>query len=339
MHAALPPLTALRAFEAAARHLSLTKAAAELGVTPGALSHQIRGLEDFLGLELFHRRPRAIALTDVGGQLYPGLQAGFSQIRQALAGVGAVGNDRILVVSTPPGFTAKWLAPRLYRFLSAHPGIDTRISSTLTNADFRTDGVDVAVRHMRAVQIDDPELLIEKLTDQFYVPVCSPRFLEQVGGLANPAELKRLALIHDDSLAGREETASWTDWLALAGVKGIDVSRGLRFNTADHAIQAAIEGAGILLAQGLLAHDDLRNGRLVAPFDLTLPSRRAVYFVCPKGREKRPNVKAFREWVKAEMVCHDFGRVGQGPPTEVATAASPSPSSRRRPGRATSKSG
>ena len=314
MHTALPPLNALRAFEAAARHLSLTKAAVELGVTPGALSHQIRGLEDFLGLELFHRRPRAIALTDAGRQLHPGLQAGFGQIRQALAGIGAVGNDRILVVSTPPGFTAKWLAPRLYRFLSAHPNIDTRISSTLTNADFKTDGVDVAIRHMRATQIDDPELLIEKLTDQFYVPICSPAFLKKAGGLARPLDLKKAPLIHDDSLAGREETASWADWLALAGVQGIDISRGLRFNIADHAIQAAIEGAGILLAQGLLAHDDLRNGRLVAPFDLTLPSRRAVYFVCPKGRERRPNVKAFREWVKQEMTCHDFGKLGKGKP-------------------------
>lgn len=310
MHAALPPLNALRAFEAAARHLSLTKAAAELGVTPGALSHQIRGLEDFLGLELFHRLPRAIALTDVGRQLHPGLQAGFGQIRQALAGIGAVGNDRVLVVSTPPGFTAKWLAPRLYRFLSAHPDIDTRISSTVVNADFRTDGVDVAVRHMRSAQTNEPDLLIEKLTDQFYVPVCSPRLLDRLGGPASPADLKQLPLIHDDSLAGQVETASWSDWLDAAGVKGIDVSRGLRFNTADHAIQAAIDGAGILLAHGLLAHDDLRGGRLVAPFDITLPSRRQLYFVCPKGREKRPNVKAFRAWVKQEMTCHDFGKVG-----------------------------
>ena len=323
MHAALPPLNALRAFEAAARHLSLTKAAAELGVTPGALSHQIRGLEDFLGLELFHRLPRAIALTDVGRQLHPGLQAGFGQIRQALAGIGAVGNDRVLVVSTPPGFTAKWLAPRLYRFLSAHPDIDTRISSTLTNADFKTDGVDVAVRHMRAAQINDSELLIEKLADQFYVPVCSPKLLEKLGGLTNPTDLKRAALIHDDSLGGQAETSGWVDWLAAAGVEGIDVSRGLRFNTADHAIQATIEGAGILLAHGLLAHDDLRAGRLVAPFDLTLPSRRSLYFVCPKGREKRPNVKAFREWVKLEMTCHDFGKVGQAIAKPASSVAPP----------------
>lgn len=310
MHRALPPLNALRAFEAAARHGSLTKAAVELGVTAGALSHQIRGLEEFLGLELFHRLPRAIALTDAGQRLFPGLQGGFAQIRQALAGLGALGNDRILVVSTPPGFTAKWLAPRLYRFLSAHPDIDTRISSTLTNADFRTDGVDVAVRHVRRNQVADPELLVDKLTDQFYVPVCAPKFLARYGASLQPADVARVPLIHDESLAGREETSGWSDWLEAAGITGADVSRGLRFNTADHAIEAAVEGAGLLLAQGMLAHDDLRAGRLIAPFPLTLPSRRALYFVCPKGRERRPNVKAFRAWLHHEMSCHDFGRVG-----------------------------
>ncbi len=304
MHKALPPLNALRAFEAAARHLSLTKAARELSVTPGALSHQIRGLEEFLGFDLFHRLPRALALTDAGRQLYPGLQSGFGQIRQALASLGAVGNSRVLVVSTPPGFTAKWLAPRLYRFLAAHPDIDTRISSTLSNADFKTDGVDVAVRNLRVDQPTDPELLVEKLMEQFYVPVCSPKLLEKFGTIIDAAHLKGVPLIHDDSLAGKEDIATWGDWLKAAGVEGLDVSRGLRFNAADHAVEAAIEGAGVLLAQGMLIQDDLRNGRLVAPFDLTLPSRRALYFVTPVGREKRPNVKAFREWIRTEMACH-----------------------------------
>lgn len=309
MHHALPPLNALRAFEAAARHLSLTKAAAELGVTASALSHQIKGLEEFLGHDLFRRMPRSLVLTDVGVRLQPGLQAGFTQIRQALAGIGGVGNDRILVVSTPPGFTAKWLAPRLYRFLSAHPDIDTRISSTIVNADFKTDGVDIAIRHVRVAVAHDPELLVEKLTDQFYVPVCSPAVAARMGRDPKPSCLKRLPLVHDDSLAGKEQTATWADWLMAAGVDGIDVARGLRLNSADHAIQAAIDGAGILLAQGMLAHDDLRAGRLVAPFELTLPSNRALYLVCPKGREKRPNIKAFRAWMKDELAAHDFSRL------------------------------
>src|SRR6185295_12038700 len=148
MHNAMPPLTALRAFEAAARHLSLTKAAEELHVTAGALSHQIRGLEESLGVQLFERRVRSIALTAAGKLLYPGLQTGFTQIRDAVANLGKLGNDRVLVISTPPGLTSKWLAPRLYRFANANPDIDARISSSLTNSNFTTDGVDVAVRNL-----------------------------------------------------------------------------------------------------------------------------------------------------------------------------------------------
>ena len=148
MHKPMPPLNALRAFEAAARHLSLTKAAQELHVTAGALSHQIRGLEELLGLRLFERRVRSIGLTPAGKLLYPGLQTGFNHIRDAVTGLGSASQERVLVISTPPGFTAKWLAPRLYRFASAYPEIDVRVSSSSSNANFTTDGVNVAIRHM-----------------------------------------------------------------------------------------------------------------------------------------------------------------------------------------------
>jgi LysR family glycine cleavage system transcriptional activator len=144
----MPPLSSLRAFEAAARHLSLTKAAQELNVTAGALSHQIRGLEEFIGVDLFERRVRSIALTPAGKLLYPGLQTGFTRIREAVLSLRNASDNRVLVVSTPPGLTSKWLAPRLYRFAAAYPQIDVRISSSLTNANFATDGVDIAVRHL-----------------------------------------------------------------------------------------------------------------------------------------------------------------------------------------------
>src|SRR6478752_2427447 len=146
MHRSMPPLTALRAFEAAARHLSLTRAAAELHVTAGALSHQIRGLEELLGVALFERRVRAIALTAAGKQLYPGLQTGFAHIREAVESLDAGAQPNVLVLSTSPGMTSKWLAPRLYRFGAAHPDIDVRISSSLNNANFTTDRIDLAVR-------------------------------------------------------------------------------------------------------------------------------------------------------------------------------------------------
>src|SRR5215471_20717554 len=165
MHKPLPPLNALRAFEAAARHLSLTKAAQELFVTAGALSHQIRALEEYLGLKLFERRVRSIALTPAGKQLYPGLQTGFIHIRDAVAELSAAASDRVLVISTPPGFTAKWLAPRLHRFSSAHADIDSRVSSSIANANFTTDGVDVAIRNLAADASAEVELVIEKLIE------------------------------------------------------------------------------------------------------------------------------------------------------------------------------
>ena len=180
MSYAMPPLNALRAFEAAARHLSVTQAAIELNVTPSALSHQIRGLEEFLGLRLFERRPRSIELTPHGRLLYPGLQAGFSLIRDAVAGLRAADGGRVLVVSAPPGFTSKWLVARLYRFAEAYPDIDLRISSSVGYANFTVDGVDVAIRNVQLPCPADPALIYEKLFDAGLVPVCSPKAHRQV---------------------------------------------------------------------------------------------------------------------------------------------------------------
>jgi LysR family glycine cleavage system transcriptional activator len=308
----MPPLNALRAFEAAARHLSLTKAAQELNVTAGALSHQIRGLEELLGLKLFERRVRSIALTPAGKQLHPGLQTGFIHIRDAVAGLSQAGDERVLVISTHPGFTAKWLAPRLYRFSSAYPEIDARVSSALSLANFITDGIDVAVRNLPVDAAGDPELVIEKLIELCLVPVCSPRFIEEHGPFAAPEALKGVPLIHDDLLANRADMPTWADWFKAAAVDGVDVTRGLRFNSADHALDATVEGAGVLLAQDLLAYDELRTGRLVMPFALTLHSGRAYHFVCPKRQQDRPNVQAFRTWIKQEVAALDPGKCASG---------------------------
>ena len=195
----LPPLNSLRAFEAAARHLSLTKAAAELNVSPGAISHQIRGLEALLGVQLFERRVRAIALTAAAKLLYPGMQTGFLHLREAVEGLKQSGAARVLVVSTPPGLTAKWLAPRLYRFANAHPEVDTRISSSLDNANFTTDGVHVAIRHMAEHPAPDPALNMEKLVTLSLVPVCSRSFLKRHGPLNTAEHLARVPLIHDET--------------------------------------------------------------------------------------------------------------------------------------------
>ncbi len=312
MHRPMPPLRALQAFEAVARHLSMTKAAQELHVTPGALSHQIRALEQWLGLSLFERQVRAIALTAAGRQIYPGVQIGFARIREALEDLDAVTDPRILVVSTSPGLTAKWLAPRLYRFSAAHPDVDVRISSSLNNANFASDGVDLAVRNMRTEPAFDPALEVEKLIDISYIPVCSPGLIRKHGPVRNARDLARLPLIHDETLSARSASPEWSEWFRAAGVDGVDLRRGLRFNSADHALDAAGEGAGVLLTHDLLAYDELRTGRLIIPVMFALTSGRAFYLVWAKGRKQRPAAQAFCRWIKEEVAALDWRRIRRG---------------------------
>lgn len=296
MRRPLPPLNALRAFEATARNLSFSKAAEELHVTPAALSHQIRGLEDYLGLKLFHRRARSIALTDAARLIYPGIRSGFESLREAVEQLDRGQRDRILVVSATPGLTAKWLAPKLYRFLAKHSEIDTRISASAAYVNFTTDGVDVGIRLSSG---DHPDLHVEKLADEWLIPLCSPKLLQGERPLRSPRDLVNFNLIQVD-LPGIVPT--WSDWAHLAGVDDIDTTRGLRLNVADHALDAASEGAGVVLAYKLVASRDIRLGRLVAPFgpEIKVPDR-AYYFVCPRGFEKRPPVRAFRDWIFEEV--------------------------------------
>src|SRR6187431_2633467 len=189
----LPPLNPLRSFEAIARHLSFAKAADELHVTPAALSHQIRALEEQLGLPLFHRRTRAIELTDAGRLIYPGLHAGFESVRGAMAQLDRSRDGNVLVISATPGLVAKWLMPRLWRFLHAHPDIDARVSASLKLADFAAEGVDVAIRLSKDI---GPDLHVETLFEDSLLPVCAPRLVEQ--GLRSAADLARFPLIHYD---------------------------------------------------------------------------------------------------------------------------------------------
>jgi LysR family glycine cleavage system transcriptional activator len=296
MRRPLPPLNALRAFEATARHLSFSKAAEELHVTPAALSHQIRGLEDILGLKLFHRRARAIELTEPARLIYPGIRTGFEAIRDAVARLGRGRDDRVLVVSSTPGFTAKWLVPRLYRFLAQHPDIEARISASVGYANLSGDGVDVGIRLSTGAH---PDLYVEKLSDEWLLPLCSPRLLAGERPLRSPQDLAHFPLIQVD-LPGVVPT--WAEWMRLAGVQGVDTSRGLRLNVADHALDAASEGVGVVLAYKMVAARDIVLKRLVAPFGPEIPvPGRAYYFVCERGQERRAPIKAFRDWVFAEI--------------------------------------
>jgi LysR family glycine cleavage system transcriptional activator len=325
MPLSLPPLNALRAFEATARHQSFSRAAEELNVTPAALSHQVAGLEAFLGERLFHRNARSIALTPAGEILYPGLNAAFLQIRQTVERLRDTFDAQVLVVSAPPGFTAKWLTPRLHHFLAQHSDLDVRISASLTLANFTGDGVDIAIRNAKT---SDPfaGLWARRFLEIVTLPVASPRLIERYGPLDTPADLVRFPIIHDDSLGRTFGLPTWADWLKAAGAENVDLGRGgLHFSSADHALEAALEGAGILLAPKSLALDDVRMGRLVFPFDLALPSDRAFHLVCPKGHETRPKIAAFCAWVLQEAV-----KFGATCADDEPKPARPSPSRRSR---------
>src|SRR5712671_5713639 len=292
----LPPLNALRTFEVIARHLSFAKAAEELHVTPAALSHQIRALEEQLGTALFHRRARAIELTEAGRLIYPGLHSGFESVRGAMAQLDRDRAGNVLVISATPGLVAKWLMPRLWRFLHAHPDVDARVSASMKLADFAAEGVDVAIRLSKG---NHPDLHVERLFDDSVLPVCSPRLVEQ--GLRSAADLAHFPLIHYDIPMSMRAPPLWADWFAVAGLAAIDATRGLRVNVADHALDAAVAGAGVSLSFKLIASDDVHSGRLVSPFGPELPLSSGYHFVCPKGHETRPRVRAFRDWLFAEM--------------------------------------
>lgn len=297
MSRTLPPLNGLRAFEAAARHLSFTRAAEELNVTQAAISHQIKALEERLGIRLFRRLNRALMLTDEGQRLYPVARDAFDRLAEAVESLRERYTMRSLTVSVLPSFAAKWLVPRLSRFQARHPDIDLRITATERTVDLVRDDVDVALRFgsggWSGVRAD---LVLE---DQV-TPVCSPALLSH---LRSPADLAHVTLLHENMLP-LGEFPDWANWLQAAGVHGVDVSRGLRFSHTHILLQAAIDGRGVALGQMALAADDLAEGRLVAPFELRLPVGYAYWVVYLPATAERPKIKAFRDWVSAEMASH-----------------------------------
>ena len=298
--ARLPPLNALRAFESAARHMSVSRAAAELHVTPAAVSHQIRALEEHLGVPLFRRLNRGLVLTEDGALLAPGLRDGFDRLTAAMQRLDERRSGGTLVVSVAPSFAAKWLVPRLERFTRAHPDIDVRISATMELADLRRDAVDVAIRFGWG---DYPGLEVHKLTAETTTPMCSPALLAGARPLREPADLRHHVLIHDDSMAFDPTAPDWRMWLKAAGIEGVDVSRGQHYSFGDHAIQAAVNGAGVLLGRQSLAGDDLAAGRLVMPFELCLPVKPAYYLLLPPPGQRPARVAAFRDWLLSEIAA------------------------------------
>ncbi|WP_224824895.1 transcriptional regulator GcvA [Cognatishimia sp. MH4019] len=299
----LPPLTALRAFEAAARHMSFAKAAAELNVTPAALSFQIKSLEEHLGQPLFIRLNRAVDLTEAGRTLLPGTSDGFNALTAAWRGAKRLTDSTSLTVTAGPAFTAKWLAPRLYDFAQAHPEIELRFSASLRIMDFNRDDIDVAIRFGYG---PDTGLYSEPLSREWMTPVMTPTLAREV---SQPSDLLRMPLLHDDSIAFLSPPCDWNAWFNAAGVVA-DVTSGPRFSQADHAIDAALSGGGVVLARASLAYQDIKAGRLVAPLMQGISSEARFRFICPKGAETRPQVAAFKAWIMAQ--ADEIGAFSEG---------------------------
>jgi len=290
----LPPLNALRAFEAVARHLSFSKAADELHVTPGAVSQQIRALEELLGERLFNRTKRWVCLTEPASRMLPDVQAGLEILNRACSSKAAPVGERTLTISVAPSFASKWLLPRLPSFYDQHADVDLRISATVGLADFKRDGVDLAVRlgHGRYRGLVAEPLFAEALT-----PLCSPELLKRKGRLLTPDDLRKHRLIHDTSIPGAGEHAAWDKWLTLVGAKQVSAQRGVRFTLAELAMQAAIDGAGVVLGRVVLAERDVAAGRLVRPFKTVLPLDVSYFLVRPSGTPVRQEAVSFRNWL------------------------------------------
>jgi len=307
----LPPLNALKAFEAAARHLSVKKAAVELNVTPAAVSHQIRALEEYLGIQLFHRYNRALELTDAARVSLPKMREGFDCLAQAVERLRTHHSPGMLTVSAAPSFAGRWLMPRLHRFLVDHPEIDVRISARVRRIS--VDGKnDVAERATLESWLDDsdvaiiyghghyPGLHVTKLLELMLTPVCSPKLLEGEHPLRTPADLNHHMLLHDDTGDMYDGESFWDVWLKAANVSGIDINRGPHFSHAVLAVEAALEGMGVLASIPVLASDEIAAGRLVTPFELRVPLASAYYLVCQESAATRPAVAAFNNWLIAE---------------------------------------
>jgi LysR family glycine cleavage system transcriptional activator len=273
--------------------LSFTVAASELNVTQTAISHQIRRLEEELGIRLFVRRNRALALTPEARDYLPGVRAAFNDLRLATDRLLRRDDDHVLTVSTLASLAAKWLLPRLSTFQEAHPGIDVRITTSTGLVDFRSGGVDAAIRygrgHWQGLRAD------WLMADELF-PVCSPALLKGDKPLRCPQDLVHHTLLH--SSGGFDD--DWRQWLTAAGLPA-DISRqpGLSFDLIFLTVQAAIDGSGVAMGRTSYVQDDIAKGRLVVPFEIALPADAGFYLVSPETKADPPKLAAFRQWLKA----------------------------------------
>jgi len=289
----LPALNALRAFAVAGRHASLRAAAEELFVTPSALSHQIRGLEKQLGVQLFIRSQKGLQLSKHGRLLHPQVDGAFSQMVDALSEISPEEQSDTLTVSMLSTFAMRWFIPRLYRFQQRHPGIEVRISTSIELVDFTRDDIDCAIRSGQGTWLGTQTL---NLFEEGFSPVCSPTLPTPDKPLQQPADL-----IHHTLLHSKMRPHDWREWLMAAGLKSFKPSHEQEFETRNFAIAAAIRGLGVAIIDPLLVQEELKDGRLIQPFDQTLPASRAYYLVWPKNRAETAKLTAFRSWLLEEV--------------------------------------
>ncbi|TVT52980.1 MAG: transcriptional regulator GcvA [Azoarcus sp. PHD] len=305
----LPSLALLRTFEAAARHLSFKKAADEICVTPAAVSQQMKALEEYLGVPLFHRRVRALELTEHGSTLLPGVRDAFERLAVAVDHTRRV-TPGPLTVTAPPSFASHWLLPRLPRFNVAHPDIELRLSSTSDTVDHKGEAAVLGKLHPARTEVailygkgHYPGYVVVPIFTPDYVPVCTPA-LQRAAALQTPANLAGQVLIHDDTLSedgrDRHSRSGWAEWLRLAGASNIDSRRGPHFSNAALALEAAQAGHGIALAPRPLIDSRVAEGKLVVPFNITLPSPSTYYLVMHEAMQHQPAVDAFQQWLLAE---------------------------------------
>jgi LysR family glycine cleavage system transcriptional activator len=299
----LPSLNGLRAFEAAARHMSFTRAAAELNVTQTAISHQIRRLEEQLGLTLFIRRNRTLELTREALDYLPPIRSAFADLQRATAKLRRTDREGRLTVSTTASLATKWLISRVAAFQDANPGIEVRISTSTHLVDFQREEVDIAVRYGHGVW---PGVRADWLMAEHIFPVCSPDLLNDVRPLRTPEDLAHHTLLH--TTVSRED---WQLWLTAAGLPtSIATRRGMTFDEGFMAIQAAMEGLGVALGRFHLVEADIAAGRLVAPFDTVLPQDAGYYVVAPETTAETAKIVRFRDWLIASATP---GALGTGP--------------------------
>ncbi|MFK7732081.1 MAG: transcriptional regulator GcvA [Pseudomonadales bacterium] len=283
----LPPLNSLRAFECAARHMSFTLASREMNVTQAAISHQVKALENHLGLPLFKRLTRKLVLTEAGQNLLPGVRDAFEQISSSVDSVRQTTVNEQLTVRLGPSLAARWLSPKLRLFWQQHPEIDLCLYHANSPVNFDREDIDLAITYGRG---DWPRVVSEHLLASDYFPVCKPALVNKASGqLKKP--LAQQTLLHDAS------HRDWQEWLTLAGINDVNPRRGIIIDDTNVLIEAALNGQGIALCSTMFVKDHLSSGQLVKPFPQTLESGNAYYVVCPSAHLQRPVVRAFRDWL------------------------------------------